>query len=86
MLKKEWRDIFLPVLLRLMVGPVLAVIQMVSEGKINEISVLLLFIGYAISVFWVALHLGLNAFHCEFRDHAFEYLLTFPSGAASCWP
>lgn len=78
MLKKEWRDIFMPVLLRLMVGPILAVIHAVFAGTINSISVLLFFIGYAISVIWVAMHLGLNAFHSEFHDHAFEYLLTFP--------
>lgn len=78
MLKKEWRDIFVPVLLRLMAGSVLAVIHAVFAGTINSRSVLLLFIGYAISVIWVAMHLGLNAFHSEFHDHAFEYLLTFP--------
>lgn len=78
MLKKEWRDILLPVLLRLMVGPVLAVTHAIFAVKINETSALLFFIGYAVSVFWVALHLGLNAFHSEFRDRAFEYLLTFP--------
>jgi len=78
MLKKEWRDIFLPVLLRLLIGPVLAGIHAVFAGTINATSVLLLFIGYAVSVLWVALHMGLNAFHSEFRDHAFEYLFTFP--------
>jgi hypothetical protein len=78
MLKKEWRDIFLPMLLRLMVGPVLAAIHSVFSGTINATSALLFFIGYAVSVFWVALHMGLNTFHSEFHEHAFEYLLTFP--------
>lgn len=78
MLKKEWRDIFLPVLLRLLIGPVLAVIYTIFAGKINETSALLLFIGYAVSVLWVAMHMGLNTFHSEFRDRAFEYLFTFP--------
>jgi hypothetical protein len=79
MLKKEWRDIFLPVLLRLMIGPFLAVVYSGFSGKVNETSALLFFIGYAVSILWVALHMGLNAFHGEFHDKAFEYLLTFPN-------
>ena len=78
MLKKEWRDIFMPMLLRLMVGPVLALMQAVFAGEVNVTTSLLFFIGYVVSVFWVALNMGLNAFHSEFNDHAFEYLLTFP--------
>jgi hypothetical protein len=78
MLKKEWRDIFLPVLLRLLIGPVLAVFYSILDGQVNEVSALLFFFGYAVSLLWVALYLGLNAFHCEFRDKAFEYILTFP--------
>jgi len=78
MLKKEWRDIFLPVLLRLSLGPLLAVIQAIFAGKVDETTFLLFFIGFVISVFWAALHMGLSTFHSEFRDHAFEYLFTFP--------
>jgi ABC-type transport system involved in multi-copper enzyme maturation permease subunit len=78
MLKKEWQDILLPVLLRLLIGPVLAGIYSVFAGTINATSALLFFMSYAVSVLWVAMHMGLNAFHSEFRDHAFEYLFTFP--------
>ena len=78
MLKKEWRDILLPVLLRLSLGPLLAAMQAVFAGKIDEETFLSFFIGFVISVFWVATHMGLNTFHSEFRDHAFEYLFTFP--------
>jgi len=78
MLKKEWRDIFLPVLLRLSVGPVLVVVSTVFAGKVEAFSALLFLIGYGVSILWVALHMGLNTFRSEFHDHAFEYLLTFP--------
>ncbi|MDD8012643.1 MAG: hypothetical protein PHX05_04105 [Acidobacteriota bacterium] len=78
MLKKEWREILLPAALRLMIGPLLFLLDSVISGKIATSSYLLFLIGYAVSVFWVALHMGLNAFHAEFQDHAFEYMLTFP--------
>jgi len=78
MLKKEWRDIFLPALLRLSVGPLFAAFQLTISRGNDEGTAVSFYIGFALSIYWIANYLGLTSFRSEFRNRSFEYLLTFP--------
>lgn len=80
MLQKEFREIIVPALLRLsilLIFPLLSLLG-VTRAMSNH-SYYGFFSGIlGIAVIWIAATFGLDAFKSEHRDHALEYLLSFP--------
>jgi|GEM_PF-1415611 len=96
MLKKEFRDIIKPTLVRLgflLIVPLLALFKVSLSGIFHFLLISVLHMIKApaeniyissfifllgLIIFWTANHFGVYAFREEYRDWAFEYLLSFP--------
>ena len=76
MIKKEFREIIIPALSRLATMALFLVIAMIVVPSSFKISLYVMCLGYVI--FWIANCYGISAFKSEYRDNAFEYLLSFP--------
>ena len=76
MIKKEFRDILWPALLRFSVV-LLTPIFIIIRRQFQLIPAILTW-GLVPIVIWMAHNLGINSFKAEYRDQALEYLLTFP--------
>lgn len=76
MLKKEFREILMPALSRLGSMVFFLIIAMIVVKSTLKINIYVLCLAYVI--FWIANNYGISAFKYEYRDNAFEYLLSFP--------
>lgn len=80
MIKKEFREIILPAVIRIgvFIAPVfcLWVLMIVFSKPFDILGVVTAVFGVA--VYWLANHYGTQVFKVEFRDRAFEYLLSLP--------
>jgi len=82
MRSKEWRDIQIPLWSRLAISLIFLVIPLLSKRSGPGEILFSFYIGFGVTAIWAVNHMGLNAFSCEFRDQAFEYLFTFPCSRA----
>jgi hypothetical protein len=78
MLRKEFSEIWLPVMVRLGVVLIFPVAAWIVNGKFNAYSAFFLLIGFFVAIAWIANTLGLSAFNVERNDRAWEYFFTFP--------
>lgn len=76
MLKKEFREIIIPALSRLATMALFLIITMIVIPSSLKISLYVMCLAYV--TFWIANCYGISAFKSEYRDNAFEYLLSFP--------
>jgi|GEM_PF-4444173 len=82
MFKKELREIWKPVILRLIVVLAIPVVMTVMMARTSpEHMPNLIRDSFPIALIWVANFLGVTAFKAEFEDRSLEYWLTFPQGA-----
>ena len=76
MIKREFREIIMPALSRLATMALFLLIMMIVIDSFLKISLYVMCLAYVI--FWIANCYGISAFKSEYRDNAFEYLLSFP--------
>ena len=80
MIKKEFREIIFPAVFRLGISLVpvlvLVILKTITGSDSNILVGTACFFG--IGVYWVANHYGTQVFNSEFKDRAFEYLLSLP--------
>lgn len=84
MIKKELREIIIPALTRLSIILIPApLLLIVGAGTSPVIDILKITAAtMAVAILWVANNYGIHVFKCEYQDHAFEYLLSFPLSKA----
>jgi len=80
MLRKEFRELLIPTALRLSIILLPVVFSVVMDfGNFSlEKNLVVVWIFWGIAGIWIANYYGTHIFHSEFRDHALEYMLTFP--------
>jgi hypothetical protein len=85
MIKKEFKEILLPVVIRLLIGGTIITLTLVFlyyYGHKNDGSVTYLLepalMLMGIVIIWIANSIGVTAFTSEYKDNAFEYLLSSP--------
>ncbi len=85
MIKKEFKEILLPVIIRLLIGLSIVVLvlafyhyydQKNDASLIYRLKSALILMG--IVIIWIANSIGITAFASEYKDNAFEYLLSSP--------
>jgi hypothetical protein len=76
MLKKEFREIIIPAISRLGTMALFLLATRIVIGSPLKISLYIMC--YAYVILWIANCYGIGAFRHEYRDNAFEYLLSFP--------
>ncbi|MFC2156074.1 hypothetical protein ACFLRB_06265 [Acidobacteriota bacterium] len=80
MIKKELREIIIPAVLRLGISQipvlVLVILKTITGSDIDILVATVCFFG--VGIYWVANHYDIQAFNAEFKDQAFEYLLSLP--------
>lgn len=85
MIRKEWRDIAKPALLRIFAGTVtillmFTALRIFGEREAPVFTDLIYFLTFLlwIPILWIAYNLGINMFKKEQADSAMEYLLSSP--------
>lgn len=85
MINKEFKDVLLPVTIRLLTGILIIAVVLVFiyfSGQRRTGSETYILIPFLMSmgaiIIWIANSLGITAFTKEYRDDAFEYLLSSP--------
>ncbi|MFC2156073.1 hypothetical protein ACFLRB_06260 [Acidobacteriota bacterium] len=76
MLKKEFREIIIPAISRIGTMALFLLVISIVNGSPLKISLYIICCAYVI--LWISNCYGIGAFRHEYRDNAFEYLLSFP--------
>jgi len=84
MIKKEFREIIVPALIRLSIILIPApLLLIVGSGYYPVINILKITAAtLAVAILWVANNYGIHVFKSEYQDHSFEYLFSFPFSKA----
>lgn len=84
MIKKEFREIIVPALIRLSIILIPApLLLIVGSGYYPVLNILKITAAtLAVAILWVANNYGIHVFKSEYQDHSFEYLLSFPFSKA----
>lgn len=80
MLKKEFREIIVPALLRLSILLMFPLFSLLEVGQYINGPSYYMFISFTLGLVtvWIASTYGIDAFRYEHKDQALEYLLSFP--------
>lgn len=80
MLKKEFREIIVPTLLRLSILLLFPLIGLLEIGQYISGPSYYMFISFILGLvtIWIASTYGIDAFRNEHKDQALEYLFSFP--------
>ena len=80
MLKKEFREIIVPTLLRLSILLMFPLLDLLEVARYIEGPSYYMFISFTLGLvtIWIASTYGIDAFRNEHKDQALEYLLSFP--------
>lgn len=80
MLKKEFREIIVPALLRLSILLMFPLISLLEVGQYISGPSYYMFISFTLGLLtiWIASTYGIDAFRNEHKDQALEYLFSFP--------
>lgn len=76
MIRKEFREIFIPAISRLGTMALFLLVTRIVIGSPLKFSLYIMC--YAYVILWIANCYGIGAFKHEYRDNAIEYLLSFP--------
>ena len=84
MIKKEFKEIIIPALVRLSIILIPApLLLFVGSGHYPVMNILKITAAtLAVAILWVADNYGMHVFKSEYQDHSFEYLLSFPLSKA----
>lgn len=84
MIKKEFKEIIVPALIRLSIILIPAPLLLIfGSGYYPVINILkITAAALAVAILWVANNYGIHVFKSEYQDQSFEYLLSFPFSKA----